>query len=212
MTGTARPHIRAPSQHGSVCRVTTLEARSQPLRRTGRPAAPPTRAEGSPGRPLRRGSVIGTGTCFLPSRSSSSWNPELTLEVATNQRAEPHAQTAPPQTCTPTSALGHLLARPCGWRGRAGGRRSARCARRGTHSQRCTPPGRAVRLRLLPREGWGQDCRPGLCGPAWRGDDPGPPPSKAADRREHGHTQLDSRHASTLQGTHTRALPSWLSL
>lgn len=135
VTGTARPHIRAPSQHGSACRATTLEARSQPLRRTGRPAAPPTRAEGSPGRPLRRGSVTGTGTCFLPSRSSSSWNPELTLEVATNQRTEPHAQTAPPQTCTPTSALGHLLARPCGWRGRAGGRAALSEVRPARYSQ-----------------------------------------------------------------------------
>ena len=55
-------------------------------------------------------------------------------------------------------------------------------AQRATHSQWCTPPGRAARPCHLLWVQWGQDCQPGLYGPVPQGGDLGPPPSKAAER------------------------------
>lgn len=211
--GHCTAQVRAPSQHGPACRVTRLEARSHPcnVRKAGRPGRPAHLAEEAPGTASGSSEGSVTGTCFPPSRSSSFLEPGA--DAGGDNKPEDGAARSGRHLHRLHARLspGTPAGWPCGGPWGAGGRRSGGCARRGTHSQRRTPPGRAARLRLLPRGGWGRDCRPGLCGPAWPGGDPGPPPSAAADR---GSTVKPSWTPDTRArcGEHTRALTSWLSL
>lgn len=149
-----------------------------------------------------------TAFCSCPSSSSvlecrpDAGDRAATCQYeATSKRMRPHAKDAQRkgsswhlyQTCPPAFIFFDTL---------------PGSAQQNTHSQWCTPPGRAARLHHPPWVGWGQDCRPGLYGPVLQGGDQGLPPSKAAEREDarshhflHSETQNPSvaRFISTLE-------------
>ena len=134
-----------------------------------------------------------------------SWNAGLMLGIgqpscqneATSKRIRPHAKDAQHkgsswhlyQTCPPAF---RFFWYPAG------------SAQQNTHSQWCTPPGRAAQLHHPPWVGWGPGCRPGLYGPVLQGGDQGLPPSKAAkreDARSHHFLHSESRRTLLWQGS-----------